>query len=100
MEVIVLILRVENLDRITQYRTISLCNVLYKVVYKMTAFLLKLCPDDNFALVLSALVPGHLITDNILLAYVCIHTINNRRKGKEGYCVVMLDMHKAYDCVE
>jgi hypothetical protein len=96
---IALSLKVESLKQIYRFRPISLC-VLCKVTSKMIASHLEVILDDIISQAQSVFVPRHMITNNIHLAYENMHIIENKKKGKEGYCAIKLDMHKAYDHVE
>ena len=66
----------------------------------MLANRLKQILPDIISSTQSAFVPGHLITDNVLVAYETLHTMHGRKKGKKGSLALKLDISKAYDQVE
>ncbi|KAK4392766.1 putative mitochondrial protein [Sesamum angolense] len=85
---------------LTQYRPISLCNVVYKIASKTRANRLKPWLDYIISPSQSAFVPGHLITDNVLLAFETNHFLNVHSKGRKHFMNLKLDISKAYDRVE
>ena len=96
---VVLIPKVSKPTRITEFRPISLCNVMYKLVTKVISNRLKPLLPVLVSETQSAFTPGRLITDNILIAYEVFHSMINH-KTRKGAMAIKVDMSKAYDLVE
>ena len=97
---IVLIPKVKTLEKISDFRPISLCNVIYKIISKVLANRLKQIFPDIISPTQSAFVLGRMITDNVLVAYETLHTMHSQKKGKKGSLALKLDISKVYDRVE
>ncbi|GER31074.1 RNA-directed DNA polymerase-like protein [Striga asiatica] len=87
-------------ENLTNYRPISLCGVLYKIVAKMLAERLKPCLDSCISQSQTAFVPGRHLIDNVVIAHEVFHFLHRHRSGSNVFMAVKLDMEKAYDRVE
>ena len=97
---IVLIPKIDNPMELKDYRPISLCNVLYKIISKCLVNRLRPILGDIISENQSAFVPGRLITDNALLAFECLYYMEHGVSANNSFCAYKLDLSKAYDRVD
>jgi hypothetical protein len=83
----------------SDYRPISLCNFILKIVTKTLANRLKTILPEIISPNQSAFLKGRLITDNTLIAHEIFHFFSHSN-NKKGFVGIKTDMSKAYDRVE
>lgn len=80
------------------YRPISCCNVIYKVISKLIANRLKLTLPDFVALNQSAFIKGRLLIENLLLATELVKDYHKDSISRQ--CALKIDISKAFDSVQ
>ncbi|XP_074298594.1 uncharacterized protein LOC141629503 [Silene latifolia] len=96
---IILIPKVEKPEQISQYRPISLCNVIYRLASKCLANRLKLVISSIVSDSQQAFVPSRLMSDSCVITHEIMHYLNKTKRGSVSYAALKLDMHKAFDRV-
>lgn len=96
---IVLIPKGDHPETVRDFRPISLCNVIYKILTKIFATRLKRVMPQIISPNQCSFVPGRLGVDNIVLTQEIIHSMRTR-KGLKGFMALKIDLEKAYDRVK
>lgn len=97
---IILIPKIDNPTSMKDFRPISLCNVIYKLVSKVLANRLEGVLHNYIAEEQSAFIAARSIMDNVMIASEIIHHMKNKMRGQRGEMALKVDIIKAYDKVE
>ncbi|XP_049348952.1 uncharacterized protein LOC125813502 [Solanum verrucosum] len=94
---IVLLPKVNNPNKLSEFRPISLSNFTSKIISKLVSSRLGPILPNLVSLNQSGFVKGRSISENIMLAQEIIHQIKKPNIGSN--VIIKLDMAKAYDRV-
>jgi hypothetical protein len=96
---IVLLPKKDNPDQLKDFRPISLCNVIYKVVPKCLVNRLRPLLQDLIDPMQSVFIPGRLIIDNALIVFECLHAMEQGNRSSKESTALKLELTKVYDSV-
>ena len=96
---IFLIPKIQGPETIANYRPISLCNLVYKIISKVIVACIRPHLDRLISPYQVAFVLGRKGVDNFIIGQELVHSIG-RTKGKNGLMAIKIDLKKAYDNIE
>ncbi|XP_026397119.1 uncharacterized protein LOC113291845 [Papaver somniferum] len=96
---VTLIPRVNSAQKPEDFRPITLCNTIYKIISKVIALRIKKDMVNIISPMQSAYVPRRLISENICLVQELVQAMK-KKKGRTGHLALNMDISKAYDRLE
>ncbi|XP_013624212.1 PREDICTED: uncharacterized protein LOC106330256 [Brassica oleracea var. oleracea] len=95
--ILTLIPKKKNADKISDFRPISCCNTVYKVIAKLLANRLKQVLPSVISITQSAFIPGRLLVENVLMATELVQGYNWKNITKRS--ILKVDLKKAFDSI-
>lgn len=96
---IALIPKIQGSKTLANYRQISLCNTMYKIIIKIIMTRLRPYLDKLVSPLQAAFVPRRKGVDNAIIVQEIVHTLS-KKKGRVGYMAIKIELEKAYDKLE
>ncbi|WOK97281.1 hypothetical protein Cni_G05989 [Canna indica] len=95
---LVFVPNIDNPSKITDYRPIALCNVIYKILSKAIVNRIKPMIRNLISKEQCAFIEGRKMQDNILVANEIVNVIH-KSKREWPYIILKIDLEKAFDRV-
>lgn len=93
---ITMIPKITSSENLSQFRLISLCNVIVKLISKIIANQLKPLISILTTPNQCSFVSGRQTADNVIMVQALVHSFKTRR-GKRGGLIAKIDREKVYD---
>ena len=96
---VTLIPKCKSPESLNNYKPISLCNSIYKIASKILVERIRPYLNKLVSPFQTAFMPRRKGLDNVLVAQERCYA-PDKKKGKEGYMAIKVDLEKAYDRME
>lgn len=93
---LILILKTEEASRVEQYRPISVCNLVCKIISKLLALRIKPLLGKCISRAQGEFLQGRDIAQNVILLREVLHSFKQKAYDKKEFCM-KVDLSKAFD---